>query len=347
MKKIKFALLLNDKPCRSLEDIRENFDAEDIIKNFDNGVLLKWLKIYNLDELYNKALLIDKNSENKLHHLLDLFFEDEAKKEELINKYKEEKESKIKEEKQRVKEEKRLEAENKKRLDEEHKKNYEYVVKSIIKNKKDYGFVKKSIYENNKILMENYSDFFEKLKSGKCLFGILSVLANEDTRNYFLNDRNIMNSIKYNVIKGIDRTLIVDINKNYKLDYKNINLLVANGAKNLFSLISYAPLSIFGEKYGGLPSALRSSSNETTKYDYIFNKIEIYQEVNNRENVFITLVKNKKCLILHINSDMTIRSSEDKNKLYTYKDIDNKFLILNGIDYKSSGKVSDLVYMEI
>ena len=89
MKKIKFALLLNDKPCRSLEDIRENFDAEDIIKNFDNGVLLKWLKIYNLDELYNKALLIDKNSENKLHHLLDLFFEDEAKKEELINKYKE------------------------------------------------------------------------------------------------------------------------------------------------------------------------------------------------------------------------------------------------------------------
>ena len=54
MKKIKFALLLNDKLCRSLEDIRENFDAEDIIKNFDNGVLLKWLKIYNLDELYNK-----------------------------------------------------------------------------------------------------------------------------------------------------------------------------------------------------------------------------------------------------------------------------------------------------
>ena len=91
MKKIKFALLLGDKPCRSLEDIRENFNAEDIIKNFNSGVLLNWLKAYNFEELYNKALLIDKNSESKLDDLLDLFFEDEAKKLELKNKYKEKK----------------------------------------------------------------------------------------------------------------------------------------------------------------------------------------------------------------------------------------------------------------
>lgn len=92
IKKVKFALLLGDKPCRSLEDIRENFNAEDIIKNFDSGVLLNWLKTYNLNELYNKALSIDKNSENKLYDLLDLFFEDnDNRKKELVNKYKEEK----------------------------------------------------------------------------------------------------------------------------------------------------------------------------------------------------------------------------------------------------------------
>ena len=82
MKKIKFALLLGDKPCRSLEDIRENFNADDIIKNFDNGVLLRWFKTYDLDELYNKAISIDKDSGTKLNDLLDLFFDDTAKKEE-------------------------------------------------------------------------------------------------------------------------------------------------------------------------------------------------------------------------------------------------------------------------
>ncbi|WP_020003950.1 hypothetical protein [Brachyspira innocens] len=104
IKKIKFALLLGNKPCRSLDDIRENFNADDIIENFDNNILLKWLKTYNLDELYNKALSIDKNSENKLNDLLDLFFEDEAKKEELKNKYKEEEERRIQEEEARKKE---------------------------------------------------------------------------------------------------------------------------------------------------------------------------------------------------------------------------------------------------
>ncbi|TKZ27420.1 hypothetical protein, partial [Brachyspira catarrhinii] len=95
MKKMKFALLLGDKPCRSLEDVIENFNAEDIIKNFDNGVLLRWFKTYDLDELYNKAISIDKDSVTKLNDLLDLFFDDTAKKEELLNKYKKEEREKI------------------------------------------------------------------------------------------------------------------------------------------------------------------------------------------------------------------------------------------------------------
>ncbi|MEI0539808.1 hypothetical protein [Brachyspira pulli] len=195
MKKIKFALLLGDKPCRSLEDIRENFNADDIIKNFDKGVLTKWLKTYNLDELYNKAISIDKDSGTKLNDLLDLFFDDTAKKEELLNNYKEEQEK-------RIQEEKRIEAEKQRQLEEERKKNYEILINSLIENKTNYDFIKDTISENHKILMENYSDFFEKLKSGKCLFGILSVLANENTRDYFLNDKNIMDSIKNNVINS-------------------------------------------------------------------------------------------------------------------------------------------------
>lgn len=350
MKKIKFALLLGDKPCRSLDNIRDNFNAEDIIKNFDNGVLLKWLKIYNLDELYSKASLIDKNSGNKLNELLDLFFEDKAKKEELLKNYKKEKERKIKEEKQRIEEEKRLEAENKKRLEEEYKKNYESVVKSIIKKKKDYDFIKNAISENNKILMENYSDFFEKLKSKECIFGILSVLANADTRDYFLNDKSIMKSIKDNVIKGIDRPSLTNLNKeidkclavntNKGIYKKNIDLFAENYMKKINSVLGHESLHVFEEKCGAI------LDGPNTKYDYIFDKIKIYREVN-KKNDFIPVVKNKKCLILHINSDVIIISFKDKNKSYTYKDIDNKFLILDGINCKSSSKLAELIYMEI
>ena len=122
IKKIKFALLLGNKPCRSLEDIRENFDVEDIIKNFDNGVLLKWLKTYNLNELYDKPVLIDKGSRNRLDDLLYIFIEDENKREEIKSEY----------------ESNRTEEDIRKALEEENSifNDHEYIVNSIIENNK-------------------------------------------------------------------------------------------------------------------------------------------------------------------------------------------------------------------
>ena len=42
-KPIKFSLLVGGRECRSVEDVRRNFDLDSIYDSFKNGNLQKWL----------------------------------------------------------------------------------------------------------------------------------------------------------------------------------------------------------------------------------------------------------------------------------------------------------------
>ena len=44
-KTIKFNLILDDYPVRNLEGLQEHFSIEDMLKYYDNGLLLRWLKV--------------------------------------------------------------------------------------------------------------------------------------------------------------------------------------------------------------------------------------------------------------------------------------------------------------
>lgn len=44
-KTIKFNLILDDKPVRTIEDLRENFSIEDILELYNNGLLQSWLEV--------------------------------------------------------------------------------------------------------------------------------------------------------------------------------------------------------------------------------------------------------------------------------------------------------------
>jgi len=45
MKQIKFNLILDGKPVRSIEELQNNFNLDDILDYFFNGLLEKWLKV--------------------------------------------------------------------------------------------------------------------------------------------------------------------------------------------------------------------------------------------------------------------------------------------------------------
>ena len=44
-KTIKFNLICDEKPVRTIEDLQDNFSIEDIYRYYGNGLLLRWLDV--------------------------------------------------------------------------------------------------------------------------------------------------------------------------------------------------------------------------------------------------------------------------------------------------------------
>ena len=85
IKKIKFALIINGKPCRSVEDLKDNFHVNDILYRYKDGTLKKWLSVHNYKDEYDKLSQIDENIDDKdiLIKLTEMFFYDEENLNEL------------------------------------------------------------------------------------------------------------------------------------------------------------------------------------------------------------------------------------------------------------------------
>ncbi len=64
-KTIKFNLILDNFPVRNIEGIQEHFSIEDMLKYFDNGLLLRWLEVRGYDEQYKAVAAINKASDKK------------------------------------------------------------------------------------------------------------------------------------------------------------------------------------------------------------------------------------------------------------------------------------------
>ena len=73
-KTIKFNLILDDKPVRTIEDLRENFSIEDILESYNNGLLQRWLEVRGYSELLEKvnSIKVDSNIE-QIQQLINIF----------------------------------------------------------------------------------------------------------------------------------------------------------------------------------------------------------------------------------------------------------------------------------
>ena len=49
-KTIKFNLICDNKPIRTIEDLRENFSIEDVLEYYNNGLLQHWLLVYGYEK---------------------------------------------------------------------------------------------------------------------------------------------------------------------------------------------------------------------------------------------------------------------------------------------------------
>lgn len=64
-KTIKFNLILDNYPVRNIEGVQEHFSIEDMLKYFDNGLLLRWLDVRGYKKEYKAVEAIDKFLDKK------------------------------------------------------------------------------------------------------------------------------------------------------------------------------------------------------------------------------------------------------------------------------------------
>lgn len=73
-KTIKFNLICDEKPVRTIEDLQNNFSIEDVLEYYDNGLLQRWLEVRGYDEQLKKVNAIENNEKiNIIKKLIDIF----------------------------------------------------------------------------------------------------------------------------------------------------------------------------------------------------------------------------------------------------------------------------------
>lgn len=186
-KTIKFNLIMDNKPIRTVDDFRENFVIEDVLELYDKGLLQKWLNVRGYDDFFTKVNEIksDKNIE-KIEKLIDIFeIEcDENKMRECIETLNYEAERNL-----ILKEYEKNNYKVKSIIDDYHS-GYESLLDDIVKNKDNMPKIKSIIkeIENNyiKLFKLNYGRLFYYRFIECAPLAVFAILMNDKMRNYFI-----------------------------------------------------------------------------------------------------------------------------------------------------------------
>lgn len=199
-KTIKFNLICNEKPIRTIEDLQDNFVIEDVLDLYKNKLLGRWLDVRGYEK--QKELVSKIESSNDLDIIKELIkiFEFELNPQEIeesvyIYEYKKQKEAKFKEYlKEELEEQDRIN---------NYIRGYNEQVSKIFVNSDDAPIIKsciKTIIDNYyHIFKLNYRELFYILLKDKSLLAILCLLMYEETRKFYIcdsNDKNVHPDIK-------------------------------------------------------------------------------------------------------------------------------------------------------
>lgn len=292
-KTIKFNLILDEKPVRTIEDLRENFAIEDILEVYNNGLLHRWLEVRGyLDVLEKVNYIKDETNIGQIKNLIKIFEIDcdDAKIEESIGIL-----DFIIEKKVLLEHYNKLDYKLKVVIDDYHA-GYDSIINDIIENKDNMPKIKaniKEIEENYMGLFNlNYRELYNILVSNAPL-AVFAILMNNKMRSYFIAYDNS--------------------SENTKLIYNKIKEFVKNK-------------TVLKEKLG---EELKLFKGNTEAY---WKDIE---------------PKDKKLMVISMEDGNYVRNAGIFGEELSSLDINNNFIVLSGIDYKSNNAYHELLYMEV
>lgn len=312
-KTIKFNLICDGQPVRTIEDLQENFSVEDMLGYFESGLLLRWLKVRDYKDEYKEVSEISTKDDLEIAKKLIKIFnvetdEKEIAKDVYVLQFLKERNQKISKY-----DSNRLEID---KIVKNYTKEYADLVKEIMDNSDDISRIKANITEivNNykPVLQLNYRELFWKMADRDYLLVIMCFLMNSVTRKYYLDAGQPENNEE-----NMDTTIKKDKEKIYE------------------KICSYFEPSanIYKSTKDDIVKALGDNvSVFDGKTDEYWKDLE---------------VKGKKYMILGIGTYDKVRAAGDHNGDLSYEDVNNKFPIVDGIDYMSNSITSKLMYMEV
>ena len=207
-KTIKFNLICDDKPVRTIEDLQNNFSIEDVMEYYNNQLLHRWLEVRGYSEELEKvrAIKTDKPIEI-IRDLIKIFAVvcDDKKIDESVYML------------EYLDERKQLcaiyEKENyiAKKIIDDYEVGYRQLVNGILENPDDVAIIKSNIYE----IMNNYAwnfkldhrNLFYELKD-KSPLAIMCLLMHKQPRIYYLpvEEKKEDGTIVLDTLSNIDKS---------------------------------------------------------------------------------------------------------------------------------------------
>ena len=304
-KTIKFNLICDEKPVRTIEDLQNNFSVEDVLAYYENKLLHRWLKVrgYKTELEAVSKITSDKPIEI-IKELIGIFHvtadANEIEKSIYMLKYLEERKERC-----AVYEQEKY---NMNQIIKDYEEGYRQLVKGILDHPNDIAVIKANIIEivsnYSWVLKLNHRDLFWELRD-KSILAIMCLLMNDEVRSYYLPET-------YTSPEG-EVSRDIEYNKDKKEMFSEICRLVQN----------HTSLEI------ELGQNLIVFSGMTDGY---------WKDLEE---------KGKRFMIISMESGDYVRSAGKSGGDLSYIDIADKFVILDGIDYKSNSDVDKLLYMEV
>lgn len=185
-KTVKFNLICDNKPVRTIEDLQSNFSIEDMLAYYNNGLLLRWLNVRGYKEEYEQISKITSTETIEVVKKLISVFHMESDEQRIaesiymLEYLNERKELCTAYEKQnyRVKE-----------IIDDYEVGYRQLVDGIIHNPEDIAKIKANIAEivqNYSFLLKlNHRNLFMTLMQQSSL-SLMCFIMNEQARKYYL-----------------------------------------------------------------------------------------------------------------------------------------------------------------
>ena len=318
-KTIKFNLICDNKPIRTIDDLQENFSIEDVLQYYENGLLKKWLQVRGYTDEEKKVSEVDAKDNMEIVMQLASIFNVEADKKKL-------EEGVYVFEYQRERAEKYASFETTKKYNQKVIKEYwakfNSLVGEMIDNAMDIARIKSIIHE----LMGNYREamdathrnLFWSLAKKNATLPIMCLLMNEHARKYYLPMpiENDQSKVKVVSLPGEVGSLVHVMDTETDADKKEMY-------DEICRIVRAGDLEI------KLGEHLHKFSGKTEEY---------WKDIEKA---------GKKYMIIRIGNGDFVRSEGKKEEEYSKEAVEYKFLILNGIDYKSNISDNMLLYMEV